>query len=54
MQKKTFDKIQNSFMIKAKTNKQTKNLKICREKQKTLSSQSYLEKEKLNWRIQAP
>ena len=32
----------------------TKNLKICMETQKTLNSQSNLEKEKWSWRNQAP
>ena len=32
----------------------TKNIKICMEIQKTLNSQNNLEKEKWNWRKQAP
>ena len=32
----------------------TKNFTICMETQKTSNSQSYLEKEKWNWRNQAP
>ena len=33
---------------------QQKSLKICMETQKTMDSQSNLEKEKRNWRNQAP
>ena len=36
------------------TELEQKNLKICRETQKTLNSQHNLKKEKQNWRNQAP
>ena len=36
------------------TELEQKNLTICMETQKTLNSQSNLEKEKLSWRNQAP
>ena len=36
------------------TELEQKNLKICMEKQKTLNSQTNLEKEKQSWRNQAP